>query len=167
MLGQDYAQVGWPACGEIDIMENVGFEPATVHGTIHGPGYSGTNGLGTRFSLPSGGFADTFHQLAAEWGPGVVRFYVDNTLYATHSPGFAARRAVGVRRASVLGGPERGRGRHVAWSHPIPQRCVRSRCSWTSCGSTRERLDPRRMARSFRIVTPTALSDHGNRWVPA
>ena len=43
MLGDDISTAGWPACGEIDIMENVGFEPATVHGTIHGPGIPATN----------------------------------------------------------------------------------------------------------------------------
>lgn len=37
MLGQDIDLVGWPKCGEIDIMENIGREPATIHGTIHGP----------------------------------------------------------------------------------------------------------------------------------
>ena len=40
MLGNDFDQAGWPGCGEIDIMENIGKEPAIVHGTIHGPGYS-------------------------------------------------------------------------------------------------------------------------------
>src|SRR5947207_1952728 len=37
MLGDDIATVGWPGCGEVDIMENIGKEPARVHGTIHGP----------------------------------------------------------------------------------------------------------------------------------
>ena len=46
MLGNDIGSVGWPTSGEIDIMENVGFEPNTVHGTLHGPGYSGCCGLG-------------------------------------------------------------------------------------------------------------------------
>ena len=41
MLGNNIGIVGWPNSGEIDIMENIGREPNTVHGTIHGPGYSG------------------------------------------------------------------------------------------------------------------------------
>ncbi len=41
MLGQDIAQSGWPGCGEIDVMEHFGTGPATVHGTVHGPGYAG------------------------------------------------------------------------------------------------------------------------------
>lgn len=86
LLGQNVGQVGWPACGEIDIMENVGFEPATVHATIHGPGYSGAHGISSGYSLPSSAFADAFHQFAAEWEPGQIRFYVDGNLYATRTP---------------------------------------------------------------------------------
>jgi len=37
MLGNNITSVGWPACGEIDIMENIGKEPGTVHGSLHGP----------------------------------------------------------------------------------------------------------------------------------
>ena len=45
MLGANAASVGWPQCGEIDIMENIGREPSIVHGTVHGPGYSGMHGI--------------------------------------------------------------------------------------------------------------------------
>ena len=87
MLGSDITSVGWPACGEIDIMENVGFEPGIAHGTIHGPGYSGAGGIGAPFSLPaSQRFADDFHVFAVEWEPSVLRFYVDAQLYATRTP---------------------------------------------------------------------------------
>ena len=87
MLGEDIDQVDWPACGEIDIMENIGREPSIVHGTIHGPGYSGANGLGAPFSFrDQRRFADDFHIYAIEWEPGVVRFYVDDNLYSTRKP---------------------------------------------------------------------------------
>ncbi len=87
LLGDDAAHAGWPAEGEIDIMENIGKEPSIVHGTIHGPGYSGAQGIGSAFSLPDGkAFADAFHVYAVEWEPDVIRFYVDDNLYATRTP---------------------------------------------------------------------------------
>ena len=86
LLGADDKNVGWPSCGEIDIMENIGREPAMVHGTIHGPGYSGGKGIGAPYALNSGRFADDFHVYAVEWEPGEIRFYVDNHLYATRKP---------------------------------------------------------------------------------
>src|SRR5579884_2218644 len=82
MLGADIDRAGWPSCGEIDIMENIGREPATVHGTIHGPGYSGDQGIGAPFTLATGRFGDAFHVYAVEWEPNVIRFYVDDNLYA-------------------------------------------------------------------------------------
>jgi beta-glucanase (GH16 family) len=86
MLGNNMDQVGWPQCGEIDIMENIGHEPSTVHGTIHGPGYSGKAGISAPYALASGAFAGDYHVFAAEWEPGVVRFYVDGNLYSTVGP---------------------------------------------------------------------------------
>lgn len=86
MLGDNIPQVGWPGCGEIDIMENIGKEPATVHGTVHGPGYSGANGLSSAYALRTGAFADSFHVFAVEWQPGSIQWYVDSTLYKTVTP---------------------------------------------------------------------------------
>ncbi len=86
MLGTDITSAGWPACGEIDIMENIGREPAVVHGTIHGPGYSGGSSLGAAFSLPAGRFADDFHVFAVEWERDALRWYVDGQLYLTRTP---------------------------------------------------------------------------------
>src|SRR5260370_41001950 len=87
MLGGNIDSVGWPACGEIDVMENIGREPAIVHGTIHGPGYAGAGGPGAPDSLPGGQrFADDFHVFAVEWEPAAIRWYVDGTLYETRTP---------------------------------------------------------------------------------
>lgn len=86
MLGNDIGTAGWPSCGEIDIMENIGKEPAIVHGSMHGPGYSGSNGLTGGYTLPSGKFADDFHVFAVEWEASAVRFYVDGHLYETRTP---------------------------------------------------------------------------------
>ena len=87
MLGNDIDKPGWPACGEIDIMENIGKEPSLVHGTIHGPGYSGDHGIGDPYGLPGDQrFADDFHVFAVEWEPNAIRFFVDDHMYATRTP---------------------------------------------------------------------------------
>ena len=86
MLGADIGTTSWPACGEIDIMENIGKEPSTVHGTMHGPGYSGGNGIGKPFTLSSGAFSDDFHVFAVEWRPNDVQWFVDGALYHEMKP---------------------------------------------------------------------------------
>ncbi len=87
MLGEDIDTAGWPTSGEIDIMENIGKEPTLVHGTIHGPGYSGSEGIGSPFALPDQQkFTSDFHVYAVEWEPKAIRFYVDDHLYATRTP---------------------------------------------------------------------------------
>jgi beta-glucanase (GH16 family) len=87
MLGQDIGQVGWPNSGEIDVMENVGFEPNTVHGTMHGPGYSGSAGIGAPYSLPGGAaFADAYHTFAVDWAPDSITWSVDGNVYQHRTP---------------------------------------------------------------------------------
>ncbi|MEV6108011.1 family 16 glycosylhydrolase [Streptomyces sp. NPDC051940] len=87
MLGNDIGSVGWPASGEIDVMENVGFEPSTVHGTLHGPGYSGAEGIGGAYTLPGGGaFADAFHTFAVDWAPDAITWSVDGNVYQRRTP---------------------------------------------------------------------------------
>ncbi len=87
MLGNNIDTVSWPTCGEIDILENIGREPTIVHGTIHGPGYSGGNGIGASFSLSNNApFADDFHIYSTEWSENNIKFYVDGNLYKTITP---------------------------------------------------------------------------------
>jgi beta-glucanase (GH16 family) len=87
LLGADIGRAGWPACGEIDIMENVGHEPSNNHGSLHGPGYSGATPMTGIFRLPGGQrFTDDFHVFAIEWEPAAVRWYVDGALYQTRTP---------------------------------------------------------------------------------
>lgn len=85
LLGADIGTAGWPACGEIDVMENIGREPLLVHGTLHGPGYSGGSGIGASYSssIP---FADEFHLFAVEWESSAVRWYVDGHLFHEVTP---------------------------------------------------------------------------------
>ena len=85
MLGTDIGSNPWPSCGEIDIMENIGkaSEQNIVHGTIHGPGYSGGNGIGAAYTGPR--FADAFHTFSIEWSANTIKWYVDGNLYQTRT----------------------------------------------------------------------------------
>jgi beta-glucanase (GH16 family) len=85
MLGVDISSVGWPACGEIDILENVPavgenpLGPGVVRSTIHGPGYSGKNGIGKNFKFPGGARVDDgFHRYGVVWSETRIEFYVDD-----------------------------------------------------------------------------------------
>lgn len=81
MLGTQVERVGWPACGEIDVMEHVGSEPRTVHGTAHGPGFAGVGrGRGGSHDL-SVDLADDFHVFAVRHAPDRVEWAVDGTTY--------------------------------------------------------------------------------------
>jgi beta-glucanase (GH16 family) len=83
-MGDNIDTVNWPACGEIDIMENIGREPGTNHGSLHGPGGGGAYNLTGQTTLPGGAkLSDAFHVYALEWQPGEIRFYVDDQLYET------------------------------------------------------------------------------------
>ncbi len=85
LLGNDIDSVGWPRCGEIDIMENIG-DPARIYGTLHGPGYSGAHGLQGSAGLPRGQAADSdFHLYAVDWSPDAIRFSLDGIVYVTHT----------------------------------------------------------------------------------
>ena len=87
MLGMNITTVGWPQCGEIDIMENIGREPSINHGSIHGPGYSGGNSISGLYTLPAGTrFSDDFHVFAVQWAPQTITFLVDGTSYRTVTP---------------------------------------------------------------------------------
>jgi beta-glucanase (GH16 family) len=86
MLGNNIQTAGWPACGELDIMEHIGREPFNVYGTIHGPGYSGAAGIGAPYTLTGARFTDDFHVFAVEWEPNQIRWYVDGQPYQTRTP---------------------------------------------------------------------------------
>ncbi|MEQ1832738.1 MAG: glycoside hydrolase family 16 protein [Candidatus Eisenbacteria bacterium] len=86
MLGADFASVGWPACGEIDIMEYRGQAPTIVHGSLHGPGYSG-GAAKTRAFNASTRFDEGFHVFAVEWTSARIAWSVDGQVYSVLTPG--------------------------------------------------------------------------------
>ena len=87
MLSTNIGSVGWPACGEIDIMENIGKEPSMVHGTVHGPGYSGDHGIGGPMTLPDGAkVADDFHVFAVDCTPESIVWFMDGRQYFSLTP---------------------------------------------------------------------------------
>lgn len=78
--------IGWPQCGEIDIMELNGSKPNIVNGTVHGPGYSGGMAITKSFGLVNNRYDTDFHVFAIEWGKDYIDFFVDNTLYQEVTP---------------------------------------------------------------------------------
>jgi beta-glucanase (GH16 family) len=84
MLGDDIDKVGWPNCGEIDIMEFIGREPSMLYGTMHGPGYSGANGISRSTTIPDrSGVAGDFHVFAVEWTGNEIKWFLDDKQYAS------------------------------------------------------------------------------------
>ena len=78
-------QVGWPACGEIDIMEFVGFDPGVIHANIHTTKYNHVlkTGKGSQIKIPDA--STEFHVYALEWEPDHLGFFVDDKKYFTYS----------------------------------------------------------------------------------
>lgn len=87
LLGEDASENPWPNSGEIDVMEILGDDPGTVKGSMHGPGYSGSQALSFGHGLPDGeSFADDFHTYAVEWNPQGITWLVDGKAYGTAGP---------------------------------------------------------------------------------
>jgi beta-glucanase (GH16 family) len=81
MLGSNFSTVGWPACGEIDIMEHKGNDLNRIHGTVHYTGRSGGNADGSTRVISNA--TTEFHIYSLEWSASSIRFYVDNQLFHT------------------------------------------------------------------------------------
>lgn len=90
LLGNNIATVNWAACGEQDVLErvNAAGTPDWNEGSIHGTGFTGGTGLGTRYDFPSGQTAAQWHTYGMIWSPKSVKYYVDDPTrpYATYTP---------------------------------------------------------------------------------
>ncbi len=86
LLGANIGTVGWPQCGEVDIMEYRGQEPAVTHGSLHGPGYFGGSAVTRRYALTDGRFNEGFHLFAVEWSDYSIEWYVDDQLFLVVRP---------------------------------------------------------------------------------
>jgi len=84
MLGANFPEVGWPTCGELDIMEHVGNNQNVVQASIHTPSsFGGTINTG---SLTVPGVSNEFHVYEMEWTEDLVSFSVDGSKYYTYQP---------------------------------------------------------------------------------
>jgi len=81
MMPTDNVYGVWPRSGEIDIMESLGHETNVVYGSVHYRAGSDNRFRTGTFTLSEGNFSDEFHTYSIEWAPGVIRFYINDTLY--------------------------------------------------------------------------------------
>jgi beta-glucanase (GH16 family) len=82
-LMPDDCSDGWPTCGEIDVMEQVGFAPDRIHATTHSHKYNWKNGQNRTATALVTGATTGFHDYALEWRPGRIDAYVDGRRYFT------------------------------------------------------------------------------------
>ncbi len=83
MLGTNRSHVGWPACGEIDIMENVGFDPLRIHGSVHTAAYNHVIRTQKSASLSVADPSADFHVYAMEWSADEIDVFVDGQRFFT------------------------------------------------------------------------------------
>jgi len=87
LLGGNFGDVGWPGCGEIDILEYRGQEPKILHASLHGPGYSGGSAVTGKTTLAGAdGFEADFHVFAVQWDKNRITWVVDDVDYRTVTP---------------------------------------------------------------------------------
>lgn len=88
-MGNNIPTVNWPACGEMDVLErvNAAGNPDWNAGSIHGPGFTGSN-IGGTYNFPSGQTAAQWHTYGMIWSPSSVKYYIDDPThpYATFTP---------------------------------------------------------------------------------
>ncbi len=82
MLGSDHDEVGWPKCGEIDVMEYVGFQPDTTHSNVHTQYQHGVTDFHQTTPLPTA--EEEFHNYGIIWTKDSIKFYLDTPDHVTH-----------------------------------------------------------------------------------
>lgn len=83
MLGKNIPAAGWPRCGEIDIMEHVGYDEGTVHGSVHSETYNHVKGTQRTSKMTVPDVASAFHLYAIDWTTDQIEFFIDDKLYYT------------------------------------------------------------------------------------
>jgi len=83
MLGSNIDKVGWPACGEIDIMEHVGKSLNEIHWSAHSKLYNWPKGTQKTAKAILNNVTTSFHVYKLDWSKEAMKFYVDNVLYLT------------------------------------------------------------------------------------
>ena len=83
MLGKNITTAGWPRCGEIDIMEHVGYDEGTVHGSVHSETYNHVKGTQRTSKMTVPDVASAFHLYAIDWTADQIEFFIDDKLYYT------------------------------------------------------------------------------------
>ena len=83
MLGSNLSEVSWPNCGEIDILEHKGNNQDRVYGSLHFPGNSGGNSVGSSVSVPN--LSSEFHLYEVQWTASAIKFLVDGQEYYNFS----------------------------------------------------------------------------------
>jgi beta-glucanase (GH16 family) len=81
MMGTNFPAVGWPGCGEIDVVENNGSNPAFVQGSLHSTGGDPT----AIYNFTGGGSVTNFHTYLLDWEPSSIQWFVDGQLYETQT----------------------------------------------------------------------------------
>jgi beta-glucanase (GH16 family) len=87
-VGGNLSTVGWPDCGEIDVMEWIGKEPSRIKGSLHAPGYFANHSLNADDFLPNGAtYGEGYHVFAADWYPDEIVFSMDGVVYEDRRKG--------------------------------------------------------------------------------
>ncbi len=87
MLGENIRKVGWPLCGEIDIMENVGRRHEEIHFSIHSKKYNHNLNTHQTHVVPISDVHDDFHKYTLVWDENSIEYYVDDKHYVTFTKG--------------------------------------------------------------------------------